>query len=97
MGINISKQTDFACNAYLERFAGRLHIPADDETFWNVLLSYNINLPENGQDQLHLESRLDGLFQAFVNNNLKTGNYGSLIRIFMEKASLLLSLSDQER
>lgn len=48
------------------------------------------------QDQLNLDSRLEALCQSFIGNNLKTGNFGSLVTVFLEKTSELLSLSDQE-
>lgn len=48
------------------------------------------------QDQLSLDSRLETLCQSFIGNNLKTGNFGSLVTVFLEKATELLSLSDQE-
>ncbi|KAH8391063.1 hypothetical protein KR215_005402 [Drosophila sulfurigaster] len=96
MGINVSRNADLASNEFLLRFVGRQHIAHDDEAFWNGLLNYNIVMPENSQDQLSLDSRLETLCQSFIGNNLKTGNFGSLITVFLEKATELLSLSDQE-
>ncbi|XP_023168308.1 dymeclin [Drosophila hydei] len=96
MGINVSRNADLASNEWLQRFVGRQHIAHDDEAFWNGLLNYNIVIPENSQDQLSLDSRLETLCQSFIGNNLKTGNFGSLITVFLEKATELLSLSDQE-
>lgn len=95
MGINVSRQTDLASNVLLQQFVGRSHIAPDDE-FWAKLLNYNITMPENTQDQLNLDSRLESLCQSFISNNLKTGNFGSLITVFLTKTSELLSLSDQE-
>ncbi|XP_017463712.1 PREDICTED: dymeclin-like, partial [Rhagoletis zephyria] len=48
------------------------------------------------QDQLSLDSRLEALCQSFISNNLKTGNFGSLVSVFLERAAELLSLSDKE-
>ncbi|XP_017044759.1 dymeclin [Drosophila ficusphila] len=96
MGINVSRTADLGSNQWLQRFVGRQHIAHDDEAFWSALLNYNIVLPENSQDQLNLDSRLEGLCQSFIGNNLKTGNFGSLVTVFLEKTSELLSLSDQE-
>ncbi|BFG05300.1 dymeclin [Drosophila madeirensis] len=96
MGINVSRTADLGSNEWLQRFVGRHHIAHDDEAFWNGLLNYNIVLPENSQDQLNLDSRLETLCQSFIGNNLKTGNFGSLVTVFLEKTSELLSLSDQE-
>ncbi|XP_044314375.1 dymeclin [Drosophila rhopaloa] len=96
MGINVSRTADLGSNQWLQRFVGRQHIAHDDEAFWSGLLNYNIVLPENSQDQLNLDSRLESLCQSFIGNNLKTGNFGSLVTVFLEKTSELLSLSDQE-
>ncbi|KAH8402309.1 hypothetical protein KR009_011350 [Drosophila setifemur] len=96
MGINVSRTADLGSNELLQRFVGRQHIASDDEAFWSALLNYNIVLPENSQDQLNLDSRLETLCQSFIGNNLKTGNFGSLVTVFLEKTSELLSLSDQE-
>lgn len=75
---------------------GRNHVSCEDTDFWQKLLNYNITIPENSEDQLNLDSRLESLCQSFISNNLKTGNFGSLITIFLTKAAELLSLSDQE-
>ena len=96
MGINVSRQTDLAGNDLLQRFVGRQHISAEDVDYWQRLLNYNITMPENTQEQLNLDSRLESLCQLFISNNLKTGNFGSLITVFLTKVSELLSLSDQE-
>lgn len=96
MGINVSRQADLAGNELLQRFVGRQHISAEDVDYWQKLLNYNITMPENTQEQLNLDSRLESLCQLFISNNLKTGNFGSLITVFLTKVSELLSLSDQE-
>lgn len=96
MGVHVSRQVDLNSNEYLRRFVGRNHLPVNDEQFWLTLLNYNISLPENNQEQLNLDSRLESLCQAFISNNLKTGNFGSLINVFLRRTAELLSLSDQE-
>lgn len=96
MGINVSRQADLAGNELLLKFVGRNHISHEDTDYWQKLLNYNITMPENTQDQLNLDSRLESLCQSFISNNLKTGNFGSLITVFLTKVSELLSLSDQE-
>lgn len=97
MGINVSRQADLASNQLLQKFVGRSHVSHEDTEYWQKLLNYNITMPEDTQDQLSLDARLESLCQSFISNNLKTGNFGSLITVFLTKASeLLLSLSDQE-
>lgn len=96
MGINVSRNDDLTENEYLQKFVGKDHIPITDTEFWNSLLQYHISVPANSQEQLSLDSRLESLCQSFVSHNLKTGNFGSLITIFLDKVTELLSLSDQE-
>lgn len=96
MGINVSRQADLVSNELLQKFVGRSHVSHEDTDYWQQLLNYNITMPENTQDQLSLDSRLETLCQSFISNNLKTGNFGSLITVFLTKVAELLSLSDQE-
>lgn len=49
------------------------------------------------QEQLSLDSRLETLCQSFISHNLSTGNFGSLINVYLVKVSELLALSDAER
>uniref|UniRef100_A0A182PQ33 Dymeclin n=1 Tax=Anopheles epiroticus TaxID=199890 RepID=A0A182PQ33_9DIPT len=96
MGMNVSRQVDLTENEYLKRFVGKTHVPAYDDDFWNNFLQYHINLPTNSQEQLSLDSRLESLCQSFISHNLHTGNFGSLINVFLLKVSELLTLSDTE-
>uniref|UniRef100_A0A182WGK3 Dymeclin n=1 Tax=Anopheles minimus TaxID=112268 RepID=A0A182WGK3_9DIPT len=96
MGMNVSRQVDLTENEYLQRFVGKTHVPAYDDDFWNNFLQYHINLPTNSQEQLSLDSRLESLCQSFISHNLHTGNFGSLINVFLLKVSELLTLSDTE-
>uniref|UniRef100_A0A182QNA3 Dymeclin n=1 Tax=Anopheles farauti TaxID=69004 RepID=A0A182QNA3_9DIPT len=96
MGMNVSRQVDLTENEYLQRFVGKRHIPAYDDEFWDHFLHYHINLPSNSQEQLSLDSRLESLCQNFISHNLHTGNFGSLINVFLLKVSELLTLSDTE-
>uniref|UniRef100_A0A1Q3F6N5 Dymeclin n=1 Tax=Culex tarsalis TaxID=7177 RepID=A0A1Q3F6N5_CULTA len=96
MGMNVSRQVDLAENEYLKRFVGKDHVPAYNDEFWNSFLQYHINLPTNSQEQLSLDSRLESLCQSFITHNLSTGNFGSLVNVFLVKVSELLALSDAE-
>lgn len=49
------------------------------------------------EEQLSLDSRSESLCQQFISHNLATGNFGSLITVFLSKVSELLELSDKER
>lgn len=94
--MNVSRQVDLTENEYLQRFVGKTHVPAYDDDFWNNFLQYHINLPTNSQEQLSLDLRLESLCQSFISHNLHTGNFGSLINVFLLKVSELLTLSDTE-
>ncbi|XP_053693826.1 dymeclin isoform X2 [Sabethes cyaneus] len=96
MGMNVSRQVDLAENEYLKRFVGKEHIPVYNDEFWNNFLQYHINLPTNSQEQLSLDSRLESLCQNFICHNLSTGNFGSLLSLYLIKVSELLALSDAE-
>ncbi|KXJ75561.1 hypothetical protein RP20_CCG011468 [Aedes albopictus] len=96
MGMNVSRHDDLGENEYLRRFVGKEHIPAYNDEFWNGFLQYHINLPTNSQEQLSLDSRLESLCQSFISHNLSTGNFGSLINVYLVKVSELLALSDAE-
>lgn len=61
-----------------------------------VFLTVNSFLFSYSQEQLNLDSRLESLCQSFISHNLLTGNFGSLIVIFLNKVAALLELSDQE-
>lgn len=96
MGMNVSRQVELTENEYLKRFVGKEHIPAYTDEFWNNFLQYHINLPTNSEEQLSLDSRLESLCQSFISHNLSSGNFGSLINIYLVKVSELLALSDAE-
>uniref|UniRef100_A0A182SCL3 Dymeclin n=1 Tax=Anopheles maculatus TaxID=74869 RepID=A0A182SCL3_9DIPT len=96
MGMNVSRQVDLTENEYLQRFVGKTHVPAYDDDFWNNFLQYHINLPTSSEEQLSLDLRLESLCQSFISHNLHTGNFGSLINVFLLKVSELLTLSDTE-
>lgn len=96
MGINVSSATEISENEYLKKFVGKEHIPIGDEEFWVNLLQFHIAPPTTSEEQLSLDSRLESLLQSFVTHNLSTGNFGSLITVFLEKVQQLLELSDQE-
>lgn len=96
MGINVSRQAELADNEYLKKFVGKNHIPVSDDEFWNVFLQYHINLPSTSQEQLNLDARLESLCQQFVANNFKSGNFGSLVYVFLNKVTELLAISEEE-
>lgn len=96
INVNVSKPVDLQNSEYLKNFTGKAHIAADNE-FWDEFLKFTIQTPKTGDEQISLDSRLEPFLESFIQNNLTSGNFGSLITVFLRKTSKLLSLSDTER
>ncbi|KAL7031791.1 hypothetical protein ACKWTF_007134 [Chironomus riparius] len=99
MGINvsISKPAELNSNEYLQQFIGKAHISSDNNEFFEEFLKFTIKTPTTSEEQLNLDSRIESFLESFIQNNLTSGNLGSLITVFLRKTSdELLSLSDNE-
>lgn len=94
INVNVSKPVDLNSNEYLSKFAGKTHIRADNNEFWENFLKFSIEQPKNSDEQLNLESKLEPFLESFIQCNLTSGNFGSLITVYLEKTKDLLSLSD---
>lgn len=95
INVNVSKPVDLNSNEYLTQFAGKAHIRADNNDFWEEFLKFSILQPKpNSDDQLNLESKLEPFLESFIQSNLTSGNFGSLVAVFLAKTADLLSLSD---
>lgn len=94
INVNVSKPVDLNSNEFLNQFAGKTHIRADNNDFWEEFLKFSIDQPKNSDDQLNLESKLEPFLESFIQCNLTSGNFGSLVTVFLKKSSDLLSLSD---
>ncbi|XP_072387855.1 dymeclin [Diabrotica undecimpunctata] len=90
MGKAISKNLELSTNEYCVRFVGTEPISKNDP-FWNRFLAYNLIPPTSLNDQLSLETRIEPLLQALVKNNPTSGNFSTLIQIFLERSTELLS------
>ncbi|OAD60009.1 Dymeclin [Eufriesea mexicana] len=86
MGTTPSRYDDLSKNVYLETFCGKKSVLPNDP-FWNTFLSYNMRPPVTRNDQIELDSRLDSSCQQLLANNLNTGNFGSLIRVALMRAT----------
>ncbi|CRK90666.1 CLUMA_CG004367, isoform A [Clunio marinus] len=96
INVNVSKPLDVSGNDLLSQFCGKTHISPDNIEFWDSFLKFTIKMPNSSEEQLNLDSRLESSLEAFIQNNLTSGNLGSLITIFLQKASDVLSLNDTE-
>ena len=100
MGINVStsKSAELTSNEYLQQFVGKAHISADNNEFYEEFLKFTIKTPTTKEEQLDLDTRIESFLESFIQSNLTSGNFGSLIKVFLKKTSEeLLTLSDNER
>ncbi|CAH1392635.1 unnamed protein product [Nezara viridula] len=90
--LSSSLNQDLSQNGLLLKFVGKDHIPLQD-AFWNDLLSFPYK-PLTVEDDKKLFEKNKFLFNHLAINNLKTGNFGTLLRIFLKKSSYLLQSSN---
>ncbi|CAK1548985.1 unnamed protein product [Leptosia nina] len=90
MGISVSRYSDITNNELVARFCSTDVISPNDP-FWNQLLAFNIQLPLNPDEQLIFDSSTEALLQKFLQNNPQTGNLGSLVQVFITRATELLA------
>ncbi|XP_013773357.1 dymeclin-like [Limulus polyphemus] len=88
MGANSSSMSDLHSNEYLNRFVGKVAVSPNDP-FWNQLLSFTFTPPRTCADCRLLEESVQSLLQTFLTNNLYTGNYRSLVHVFITRATEL--------
>lgn len=96
INVNVSRPLDLNENELLKQFCGKQHISADNNEFWDSFLKFTIKTPNTSDEQLNLDSRLETFLESFIQNNLTSGNLGSLVTIFLQKAADVLSLNDTE-
>lgn len=98
INVNVSRPVDLNSNELLKQFIGKVHISPDNNDFYEKFFEFTIKTPNSNEEQLSLDSRLESYLESFIQNNLTSGNFGSLITVFLRKTSQeLLSLSDNER
>ncbi|XP_060534905.1 dymeclin isoform X2 [Cylas formicarius] len=95
MGVAVSRNLDLSANEYCLKFVGREPITQNDP-FWNRFLSFNIFSPTSRDDQLFLEAKIEPLCQELLKNNSSSGNLGTLLQLFSDRSSELLSVDDSE-
>lgn len=96
INVNVSKPVDLNENELLKQFCGKQHISSDNKEFWENFLKFTIKTPNTSDEFHHLDSRLEQFLESFIQNNLTSGNFGSLITVFLQKAADVLSLNDTE-
>nr|XP_026483757.1 dymeclin isoform X2 [Vanessa tameamea] len=95
MGIAVTKYSDISTNELVARFCSN-EIICPNDPFWNQLLAFNIQIPSNVEEQLMLDSSAESLLQKFLQNNQQTGNLGSLVQVFITRATELLAAPNSD-
>lgn len=90
MGTSVSRHGDPASNEYLNQFYGQDHI-SSDHTFWNKFLSFSILPPTTCADHRNLDAKIRPCCEVLAVNNLKTGNFVSLLKVFLQRTRELLA------
>ncbi|KAK9873979.1 hypothetical protein WA026_002330 [Henosepilachna vigintioctopunctata] len=96
MGISISKDVDLRKSDFLQKFSSEEQIILGDP-FWDKLISFNLSLPTNRDEQYAFESKIEPYCQDLLRNNLITGNFRTLIDLFLIRYSQLLTVGNSNR
>ncbi|KAM6110073.1 dymeclin isoform 1-T3 [Phoenicopterus ruber ruber] len=88
MGANISSISELPENEYLKKLSGAEPI-SENDPFWNQLLSFSFTTPTNSADLKLLEEATVSVCKSLVEKNPRTGNLGSLIKVFLSRTKEL--------
>ncbi|XP_061873976.1 dymeclin isoform X1 [Colius striatus] len=87
MGAN-SSISELPENEYLKKLSGAEPI-SENDPFWNQLLSFSFTTPTNSSDLKLLEEATVSVCKSLVEKNPRTGNLGSLIKVFLSRTKEL--------
>ncbi|NWT73461.1 DYM protein, partial [Prunella himalayana] len=88
MGANSSSISELPENEYLQKLSGSEPI-SENDPFWNQLLSFSFTTPTNSTDLKLLEEATISVCKSLVEKNPRTGNLGSLIKVFLSRTKEL--------
>ncbi|XP_035165079.1 dymeclin isoform X2 [Oxyura jamaicensis] len=88
MGANSSSISELPENEYLKKLSGAEPI-SENDPFWNQLLSFSFTTPTNSADLKLLEEATISVCKSLVEKNPRTGNLGSLIKVFLSRTKEL--------
>ncbi|XP_017675248.1 PREDICTED: dymeclin isoform X2 [Lepidothrix coronata] len=88
MGANSSSISELPENEYLKKLSGAEPI-SENDPFWNQLLSFSFTTPTNSTDLKLLEEATISVCKSLVEKNPRTGNLGSLIKVFLSRTKEL--------
>lgn len=95
INVNVSRPIDLKDNDLLLKFCSKTHIPPNSE-FFDELLKFTISSANNSEEQIQLDAKLEPFLESIIQNNLTSGNFGSLLSVFLKRAADILSLNDSE-
>lgn len=95
MGVAISKYSELSSNELLMRFCSS-EVICPNDPFWNQVLAFNINPPQSSEEQLIFDASVESHLQKFLQNNPQTGNLGSLVQVFITRATELLAAPNSD-
>ncbi|KAM6034106.1 dymeclin isoform 2-T5 [Chlamydotis macqueenii] len=87
MGAN-SSISELPENEYLKKLSGAEPI-SENDPFWNQLLSFSFTTPTNSADLKLLEEATISVCKSLVEKNPRTGNLGSLVKVFLSRTKEL--------
>ncbi|KRZ52014.1 Dymeclin [Trichinella nativa] len=88
MGGQISSYSKIGDNLLVRQFVGNEPISVNDP-FWNSFLSFNLSHPSLKSEWEMFEKSIDDSLKSLVHNTVNTGNFASLIQVFIRRASEL--------
>ncbi|NXN35844.1 DYM protein, partial [Rhinoptilus africanus] len=88
MGANSSSISELPENEYLKKLSGAEPI-SENDPFWNQLLSFSFTTPTNSADLKLLEEATVSICKSLVEKNPRTGNLGSLVKVFLSRTKEL--------
>uniref|UniRef100_A0A8C2XHL3 Dymeclin n=1 Tax=Cyclopterus lumpus TaxID=8103 RepID=A0A8C2XHL3_CYCLU len=88
MGANTSQVSDLSDNPSLKALLGTDSI-SENDPFWNQLISFTFISPTSSGDSKLLEEAVIPLAKIFIENNPRSGNFGSLVRVFLGRTKEL--------
>lgn len=90
MGLTCSTVADLSNNENLKLLSGKETI-SENDPFWNQLLSFSLQAPQSRVEQSKLEEITDCHCKSLVENNQHTGNFTSLLKVFLSRSKEIKS------
>jgi hypothetical protein len=86
MGSMVSSVEQLEENELLKKLASTESI-IDNDPFWNKLFSFNFNVEQmNKNVQKDIFKRLDKRFEELLYNTPTSGNFATLVRVFLRRS-----------